>query len=364
MTTSSFVTYLILIQLLNTRLTLRQRLRQERKLTLIALAFMPLIILYSFAFHRKIGDGFKECDESEGRLSAMVQENLTGVRVVRAFGRERYERDRFGKQNSFYTSLWVKLGRLMAFFWCSADILSGVQIMLVVIFGAVFCIQGSLLEGEYIAFISYNSLLVWPIRQLGRMISEMSKAGVAVDRIGYIVNSPIETDCEDAITPDLTGDITFEQSVELSAGEKRVVKFDPSHFSQLSEQALKLWWPKGYGEPYLYDAEFEFKIADAISEVMSIFRRANKYVDETAPWVLAKDEASMPRLKEVMYNLTEAIRIATILLKPFLTTTPDKIFASLILILVKSSISIQYSELLMLGSIPITVFFANHTLPL
>ncbi|MBQ5396171.1 MAG: beta-glycosidase, partial [Alistipes sp.] len=62
------------------------------------------------------------------------------------------------------------------------------------------------------------------------------------------------------------GDITFEQSVELSAGEKRVVKFAPSHFSQLSEQALKLWWPKGYGEPYLYDAEFEFAIDGKISD--------------------------------------------------------------------------------------------------
>ena len=62
------------------------------------------------------------------------------------------------------------------------------------------------------------------------------------------------------------GDITFEQSVELSAGEKRAVKFDPSHFTQLKEQALKLWWPKGYGEPYLYDAEFEFAIDSKISD--------------------------------------------------------------------------------------------------
>ena len=95
-------------------------------LTLIAMIPLPIIVWYSLFFHHKFRKGFQECDENEGRLSAMVQENLTGVRVVRAFGRERYERDRFGKQNSFYTNLWVKLGRLMAFFWCSADILSGV----------------------------------------------------------------------------------------------------------------------------------------------------------------------------------------------------------------------------------------------
>ncbi len=179
-------------------------------LALIALLPMPVIVLYSFAFHNKIGAGFKECDESEGRLSAMAQENLTGVRVVRAFGRERYERDRFEKHNEEYTGLWVRMAKIMSRFWSTSDILSGLQIMLVVVFGVVFCLDGKLTSGEYIAFISYNGQLVWPIRQLGRMIADMSKAGVAVDRIGYIIGSEVEKDSPDAVTPDLTGDIAFE----------------------------------------------------------------------------------------------------------------------------------------------------------
>ncbi|MBQ3231811.1 MAG: ABC transporter ATP-binding protein, partial [Clostridia bacterium] len=178
-------------------------------LTLIALAPMPVIVWYSFRFHNKIGTGFKECDESEGRLSAMAQENLTGVRVVRAFGRERYEKDRFEKHNEEYTGLWVRLGKVMSRFWATSDILSGVQIMLVVIFGVVFCLNDQMTEGNYIAFISYNSMLIWPIRQLGRMISDMSKAGVAVDRIGYIIGSETEEDASDAIECDMTGDIEF-----------------------------------------------------------------------------------------------------------------------------------------------------------
>ena len=180
------------------------------KLTLIAMAPLPVIVWYSIFFHHKFRKGFQECDENEGRLSAMVQENLTGVRVVRAFGRERYERDRFGKQNTFYTSLWVKLGRLMAFFWCSADILSGVQIMLVVIFGVLFCLHQGMTAGEFIAFLSYNGMLVWPVRQLGRMISEMSKAGVGIDRIGYIMDAEEEQDAPDAIEPPMDGDICFD----------------------------------------------------------------------------------------------------------------------------------------------------------
>ena len=179
-------------------------------LALIALLPMPVIVLYSLVFHNKIGQGFKECDESEGRLSAMAQENLTGVRVVRAFGRERYERDRFEQHNEEYTGLWVRLAKVMSRFWSTSDVLSGIQIMLVVVFGAVFCLRGEMSSGEYIAFISYNAQLVWPIRQLGRMISEMSKAGVAVDRIGYIIHSDIEHDRENACEPDMTGDIAFE----------------------------------------------------------------------------------------------------------------------------------------------------------
>ena len=179
-------------------------------LTLLALIPMPAVILYSLYFHGRIHKGWEECDENEGKLSAMAQENLTGVRVVRAFGLERSEIDKFQKQNNHYTSLWVKMAKVLSRFWCTSDLLSGIQIMLVVIFGAVFCIQGSLLEGEYIAFISYNAMLVWPIRQLGRMISELSKAGVSIDRVFYIMNSPLEQDEPDAVCAPMDGDIAFE----------------------------------------------------------------------------------------------------------------------------------------------------------
>ena len=179
-------------------------------LTLVALIPMPIIIWYSFSFHNKLGAGFKDVDEAEGRLSAMAQENLTGVRVVRAFGREKYERDRFEAHNEEYTNLWVRLGNLMSRFWSVSDMLSGLQVMLIVVVGVLFALDGKMTTGEYIAFISYNAQLVWPIRMLGRMIADMSKAGVAVDRIGYILNSEVEKDRENALTPAMNGDISFE----------------------------------------------------------------------------------------------------------------------------------------------------------
>ncbi len=180
------------------------------RLAVIALITMPVIVGYSALFHRIIGRKFEDCDENEGRLSAIVQENLTGVRVVRAFGKESYEKEKFGKQNDFYCGLWEKLGNVMSAFWCSSDFVSGLQVMLIIVFGAVMCAHGEMTAGRYIAFISYNSMLVWPIRQLGRMISELSKATVSMKRIAYILSSEPEHDKPNALTPDLNGDIVFE----------------------------------------------------------------------------------------------------------------------------------------------------------
>ena len=185
-------------------------LRMDALLTLIALAPVPLILVYSFRFHRKIGEAFLACDENEGKLSAMAQENLTGVRVVRAFGRERQERDRFFAQNEYYTGLWLKLARPMSQYWSTGDVLSGTQILLIVVFGSVFCLRGRLLPGEFIAFLSYAAMLTWPVRMLGRMIAEMSKAGVSVDRIADIMRAEEEQETGKALRLPLDGDIVFE----------------------------------------------------------------------------------------------------------------------------------------------------------
>ena len=145
-------------------------------------------MLYSVLFHNKIRARFTECDENEGILSAMAQENLTGVRVVRAFGREEYERERFGKQNDHYMGLWVRLARLLSAFWGMGDFIAGTQALLIMTLGIVSCVKGGMTSGEFIAFVTYNAMLAWPIRRLGRMISEMSKAGISIDRLNYIIS--------------------------------------------------------------------------------------------------------------------------------------------------------------------------------
>ncbi len=181
----------------------------SRGLTLIAFLFIPVIVLYSLFFHSRIGAAFQRADEEEGKLSSIVQENLTGVRVVRAFGREAQERERFETKNRSYTEFWVHLMKLLSAFWASGDLISGLQVMLVVVLGAAFCVRGQLSAGNYIAFITYNAMLTWPVRSLGRVISEMSKAGISIDRIAYILSSKEEDERDGGEEPDLHQDITF-----------------------------------------------------------------------------------------------------------------------------------------------------------
>ena len=178
-------------------------------LALIALAPMPIFVIVSVVFHNKLADSFEECDENEGLLSAVAQENISGIRVVRAFGRERSEIEKFEKQNRKFTDLMKKMDRLICIFWSSTDVLAGLQVMSVLLFGAMFCIGGNVSEGELIAFLTYNTMLLWPIRELGEIISEMAQAGVSLERIFEVMNVSPETDSENAVECPAWGDIDF-----------------------------------------------------------------------------------------------------------------------------------------------------------
>ncbi len=180
----------------------------DARLAAVALAFVPLLTGYSLFFYFRAGKRFKKCDEEEGVLSTLAQENLTGVRVVRAFGRERYERDKFEKQNTYYTGLWVRLEKFMALYWASSDLIAALQLMLIVVLGSVFCVRGHLTLGSLVEFIAYNTMMIGPVRQLGRIISNLSKAGVALGRIGEIMNA--EEEDYGADEGGLSGAIAFE----------------------------------------------------------------------------------------------------------------------------------------------------------
>ena len=194
------------------------------KLALIAVILIPINIAYSAYGHKRMGKIFEEADVEEGKLSAVVQENLTGVRVVRAFGRELFEKERFEKQNHDYWKMWIRLDWVLAWFWSIGTLLLNLQTMIVVVLGAVYAVRGEMLAGEYIAFFSYNIMLAWPIRLLGRLISGLSRSEIATDRIRYIMDSEPEKDEGKKQRPDMTGDIVFNNVSFAYDESKEIVK--------------------------------------------------------------------------------------------------------------------------------------------
>ncbi len=164
----------------------------NRRLALLVLLFVPVVAGYSAFFYQLIARLFTRADEAEGELSTVVQENATGVRVVRAFGRERFEMDRFREKNETFARMWIRLGTLSGLYWGVGDLITGLQVVAVVVLGAVEAVHGNMSVGEFVAFASYNTVLVWPVRGLGRILSDMSKAGVSFERVDYIIRGQEE----------------------------------------------------------------------------------------------------------------------------------------------------------------------------
>lgn len=194
------------------------------RIATVSAIFIPIVVSYSGIFYAKIAKRFQEADEAEGVLTTTVQENLSGVRVVRAFGRERLEIDRFNEKNHAFSNLWINLGKLMSAYWAIGDLMTGLQILTVIAVGVVFAVKGEISLGMFTAFVSYNATLVWPVRGLGRILSEMSKAGVSIERVCYILNAEEEPVPEVSKEPSLSEDITFENVTFSYEGLKPVLK--------------------------------------------------------------------------------------------------------------------------------------------
>jgi len=196
----------------------------DREISLVAAAFLPFILVYSFFYYTKMAQRFLAADQAEGELTTDVQEALTSVRVIRAFGREKYEVEKFDKLNDRFSQLWVKLGDLMGIFWGSNGLLCCLQILTVMLLGVVKTVEGTITAGTYMAFLSYNASMIWPVRSLARILSDMSKAGISIERVGEILNAWEEEPPAEPQTPDWTGDIVFDHVTFGYNGEEPVLK--------------------------------------------------------------------------------------------------------------------------------------------
>ncbi len=228
------------------------------QMSLIALAFIPITLTYSLVFYSLIGRKFKHADECEGELNSIAQENLTGVNVVRAFGRQQYEFSKFEQKNEEFANHWINLGVLMGLNWGIGDLIGFIQIVLLIVVGSFLAVDGTITLGDFITFVYYNAILVWPIRQLGRILSELSKSSVSARRIFDILDAKREPSCQNPIAADMSGDIEF-KNVTFSYNENATVLKNIT-FKVERGKTLGILGPTGSGKStlmYLLDRLYE-----------------------------------------------------------------------------------------------------------
>jgi len=192
-------------------------------MALVVTVFLPFVVVFTIYFFKRIGKEFLAADEAEGALMVRVQENLTGVRVVRAFGREIFETNQFNEKNDDFANKWISLGGTLGFYWGLGDAVSFLQMFCIIAVGSYLAATSSFTVGELLIFIGYANMLMWPVRMLGRIINEMSKAGVSLGRIKEIFDAQVETDTPNAIEPPMDRDIEF-KNVTYKYDEHPVLK--------------------------------------------------------------------------------------------------------------------------------------------
>ena len=161
-------------------------------LAIWSLVMMPFLIIGAYIFFQNVKSAFQVTDESEGAMTAALQENLTGIRVVRAFARQTHEKQRFGVKNADFRNKNYRLIQLMAYYWSISDFFSMSQLGIVLLAGGYFALQGSITIGDLFIFMTCLSIVIWPVRQLGRVLTDTGKAVISLGRVNHILEEPEE----------------------------------------------------------------------------------------------------------------------------------------------------------------------------
>ncbi len=197
------------------------------KLGLISVIVIPFMLWVSTWFFKRVTKAYEDYQAQEAILSTTLQENLTGVRVVKAFARQGYEKSKFEKDN------WGKFlkGKILllmhSLFWPLSDIVLGAQMLFGYIFAAFMAINGEITLGDYVAYVGLVVWLIFPIRNLGRTIVQTSTGMVSYARLMEIVKQVREPLTDGLVQPEgpVRGEIEFQDvSFMYTDGKHDVIK--------------------------------------------------------------------------------------------------------------------------------------------
>ncbi len=223
----------------------------DPRLALLSVLVLPITIGMSIYFFRKISEAYEAYQEQEATLSTRLQENLSGVRVVKAFARQDFERSKFDVENWEKFNRGRRVLRLHSVYWPISDILSSFQLLFGLTVGALMVMDGVITIGTYVAYAGMIIWIIWPIRNLGRLVAQMSTGLVSYGRVTEVVKEPEEPlDAGDyAPTGALAGKLEFKGvEFEYEAGSSVLKQID---LQVQPGQVIALLGPTGSGKSSL-----------------------------------------------------------------------------------------------------------------
>jgi ABC-type multidrug transport system fused ATPase/permease subunit len=195
-------------------------------LTIVSSLFLPFLLVTTIKFSQRIRPMWQEVREQYGDITSVIQENLSGLRVVRGFNREEYEKEKFSIELVKYFDINVEMAKLRAIFRPLTSLISGIGLVIIIMYGGTLIIEEALTVGSLVAFYFYLARLLGPVRMLGFMTGMWVRAQAASERVFEIIDAEIDVndrpDAKDLKS--LEGRISFEDVWFSYDGENMVLK--------------------------------------------------------------------------------------------------------------------------------------------